>query len=609
MSFDPNESSYLLSRRPSQTILDNPIGSFKGPNSLHNFASSFTRAQFFNASKIDNNIHKKRSFFVDGQSSQRDGADFNEDETFDPEYMVPSVRGERLSSVVHDLHNRNQLFMNHPSNDLDSAVMSPNNEVFYHDDIINSINDSRSRQGSTVGVGGIPIGASRKRARLQPSFSSLRSSISLATTASQVLLKKIEDGEGNIVTVLAGQSTSPQTIFNSVNVLIGVGLLALPVGLMKAGWILGIPILLACGLVTYWTAKLLSKAMDVDSTIMTYADLGYAAYGSTAKLIISLLFSIDLMGAGVSLIILFSDSLSGVFSDNDTTTKLITFCILTPFTFLPLSILSIFSLFGIMSTITITILVMVCGLIKQTSPGSLVEIMPTNLWPTSLPNLLIAVGILMAPFGGHAIFPNLKSDMRHPEKFTKSLKYTYAITLATDTSMAVIGFLMFGAKCSNEITNTLLDTKGYPSWCYPLISGLICIIPLAKTPLNAKPIISALDVLLGVANADAAGSSPSTSSFMGSKIGGWITTTTRFLIRVGVNAIFVGLAIVFPEFEKIIGILGASICFIICIILPGLFYLRLCGNKIPFWERTVVSFVVLVSCILAILASWAVIVY
>ena len=77
---------------------------------------------------------------------------------------------------------------------------------------------------------------------------------------------------------------------------------------MKAGWVYGIPILLVCGLTTYWTACLLSKAMDTDDTIMTYADLGYAAYGSMAKLVISVL-SIDLLGAGVSLIVLFSDSL------------------------------------------------------------------------------------------------------------------------------------------------------------------------------------------------------------------------------------------------------------------------------------------------------------
>ncbi|CAK9442026.1 uncharacterized protein LODBEIA_P58180 [Lodderomyces beijingensis] len=597
MSHDFNETSSLLSRRPSHSFLDAPIGSFKGPNSLHNFASSFTRAQFFTASKIDNDIHKKRSFFTDNPSprTNRDG-EFPEDETFDPEFMVPSYRGERLSSVVTDIHNRNQLFMNNTPMDLDSAL-SPNNEVFYHDDIVNAINDSRSRHGSTDFAGvGIPIGRSRKKFA-QPSFSSFRSSISQATTASQVFLKKIEDGEGNIVTVLAGQSTVPQTIFNSVNVLIGVGLLALPVGLMKAGWVLGVPILLACGLITYWTATLLSTAINTDDTIMTYADLGHAAYGSTAKLIISLLFSVDLMGAGVSLIILFSDSLKGVISDDDTTTKLITFCILTPFTFLPLPILSIFSLLGILSTISITLLVMLCGLLKQSSPGSLIHAMPTNLWPSSTANLLLAVGILMAPFGGHAIFPNLKSDMRHPYKFTRSLRYTYFITLATDTSMAIIGFLMFGAKCSNEVTNTLLETKGYPSWVYPLISGLICIIPLAKTPLNAKPIISALDVLVGV---DQVAKTSLRES---------VNAVAKFLIRVGVNAVFVLLAIVFPEFEKIIGILGASICFIICIILPCLFYLKLCGSKIGAFEKSFVVFVIGVSCILAVLASWAVVTY
>ncbi|KAI3405155.2 hypothetical protein KGF56_002111 [Candida oxycetoniae] len=598
MSHNNDElTSLLSSRRPSVThsFLDTPIGSFKGPNSLHNFASSFTRAQFFTASKIDNAIHKKRSFFIDNPSPQgnRDGS-FYEDETFDPELIVPSYRGERLSSIVaHDspLHNRNQQFMNNtPLGD----YALPNNDVFYQDDIVNAMNDSRSRQGSKSDE--IPI-FGKKKVFPQPSFSSLRSSISLATTASQILLKKVEDGEGNIVTVLAGHSTAPQTIFNSVNCLIGVGLLALPVGLMRAGWVLGLSILFLCGITTFWTATLLSKAMDVDDTIMTYADVGYAAYGSTAKLIISLLFSVDLMGAGVTLIILFSDSFIGVLSNNELTNKMITFCILTPFTFLPLPILSIFSLFGIMSTISITILVMVCGLIKQTSPGSLIQVMPTNLWPSSTSDLLLAVGILLAPFGGHAIFPNLKSDMRHPYKFTQSLKTTYFITLATDSSMAIIGFLMFGAKCSNEVTNTLLDTTGYPSWCYPLIKSLICVIPLAKTPLNAKPIISALDVLLGIDKVDKSDVEKRKKT---------LNAACRIFTKIGVNALFVILAIMFPEFEKIIGILGASICFIICIILPCLFYLKLCGAKVGKLERFFIHFVVAVSCVLAALATWAV---
>ena len=240
---------------------------------------------------------------------------------------------------------------------------------------------------------------------------------------------------------------------------------------------------------------------------------------------------------------------------------------------------------------------MVCGLLKPTAPGSLLETMPTNLYPKSLPDLLLAIGILMAPFGGHAIFPNLKSDMRHPYKFTQTLRSTYSITLLTDCSMAVLGFLMFGQNCSNEVTNTLLTTAGYPKWCYPLISGLICLVPLAKTPLNAKPIISTLDVLFGVANIST------------NKIREIVNSLGRFVIRIGVNAVFVMLAILFPEFDKIIGMLGASICFIICIILPCLFYVRLCGSKIRGFERFMVYSAIFISCVLASAATWAVLNY
>lgn len=583
-------TSLIASRRPSIMFLDTPLGSFKGPNSLHNFASSFTRAQSFAVSKIDNDIHRARSFFVENIDTDAD------DELFDPELMIPSQKGERLSVVIHDISSRNQLFMNNV-NELDQNI-SPNNDVFYHDDILSALNESRSRHNSTYNTpGAIPI--SKKRVLPSPSFSSIRSALSLATTSDHINLKKIEDKDGNVVTVLAGQSTAPQTIFNSINVLIGVGLLALPVGILKAGWYFGIPILVICGLATFWTAGLLSKCMDTDPTIMTYADLGYAAYGSTAKLLISLLFSIDLLGAGVALIVLFSDSLYALLGDEEVWTrtrfKFLSFVVLTPFTFVPLPVLSIFSLFGILSTISITILVAFCGILKTDSPGSLLAVMPTNIWPQSLPDLLLAIGILMAPFGGHAIFPNLKTDMRHPYKFEKTLRYTYSITMITDMAMGVLGFLMFGHKCSNEITNTLLLTLGYPAWCYPLISGLICLIPLAKTPLNAKPIISTLDVLFNV-------QVPSEHLSLN-----LLKDVGKFFIRVGVNAVFVLLAILFPEFDKIIGILGASICFVICIVLPCLFYLKLCSSKMGALERVLIQFVVFFTSILAVVATWAVV--
>lgn len=577
---EASESRHLLHRRMS--ILDQPIGLFRGPNSLHNFASSFTRAQQFAALKIDPDIHKERSFFAEPLSDEN----YVDDELYDPDLMVPSSHGERLSTLLHDY--------NSPRGPGYGGAASLYNEVFYQDDIAKLLYTSRSRQDSSVE--GIPI--AQTRAYPSKSFLTIRSSISYASTASHFGLKKVEDKNGNVVTVVAGQSTAPQTILNSVNVLIGVGLLALPVGLLNCGWVLGAPLLLLCCLSTCWTATLLSKAMDTDSTIMTYADLGHAAYGSMAKLAISLLFTIDLLGCGVSLVLLFSDSLFSLLGDDEVwtkaTLKIVAFFVLTPFTFMPLPILSIFSLFGIMSTMSIILLVFSCGLLKLTSPGSLLAVMPTNLWPADVTSMFIGLGILIAPFGGHAVFPNLKSDMRHPQKFTKIVYITYIITCFADSSMAIIGFLMFGFTCSNEVTSLVLETAGYPGWIYPLISGLICIVPLAKTPLNAKPIISTLD---GVFSLDAVVEGETKFKNFSKQLG-------RFIVRVGVNAVFVWLAILFPEFDKIIGVLGSSICFLICIILPCLFYLVLCKDEVVPAERLFIKFIISVAAFLSVACTY-----
>lgn len=569
--------------------MDQPFGLFRGPNSLHNFASSFTRAQSFAAHKIDSDIKKKRSFFASPSGETQ------ADELFDPGLMMPLSHGERLSNLLNEYSSYRSGY----------SSFTPYNEVFYQDDIVNILNQNRSRQNSTFGAPNtpaIPI-PSQRRVTQSKSFSSIRLTLSYASTASHFSLRKVEDGDGNVVTVIAGQSTAPQTVFNSVNVLIGVGLLALPVGLLKTGWIFGFPLLVTCCLTTYWSAVLLSKSLDTDATLMTYADLGYASYGSTAKLFISLLFSIDLLGLGVSLILLFSDSLYSLIGDENywtkTNLKILAFVVLTPFTFVPLPVLSVFSLLGIISTITITVLVFACGLLKPYSPGSLIQVMPTNLYPQSIPDFFIGLGILMAPFGGHAIFPNLKSDMRHPQKFSQTLFHTYFITLLTDCSMAVVGFLMFGTLCNNEVTSLLLETAGYPKWVYPLISGLICIVPLAKTPLNAKPIISTLDSFLGI---DSYKEGESRFTLYFKDVG-------RFTTRVAVNALFVGFSILLPEFDKIIGILGSSICFIICIILPCLFYLKLCKDDIRGFERAYVWLIVFLSLILAIVCTGITIVY
>lgn len=182
--------------------------------------------------------------------------------------------------------------------------------------------------------------------------------------------------------------------------------------------------------------------------------------------------------------------------------------------------------------------------------------MRTHLWPTDFKSLCLSIGLLSASWGGHAVFPNLKSDMRHPQKFKKCLKTTYQITSVTDIGTAVIGFLMFGDLVKDEITKNVLLSDGYSNTVHVLISALMTVIPIAKTPLNARPIVSVLDIMFGIHEAE--------KEYTGKKLK--FAQFGQFFNRIFVNFMFVLIAIIFPQFDRIIAFMGAGLCFAICFI-------------------------------------------
>lgn len=168
--------------------------------------------------------------------------------------------------------------------------------------------------------------------------------------AEPILVKEVEQ-DGKIILAVEGQSTLPQTVFNSINVLIGVGLLSLPMGFKYAGWICGMITLLLCALVTSYTAKLLAKCMDLDPSIITFSDLAFISFGRNARIATSVLFTLELLAACVALIVLFADSLDLLFPGFLTVTewKVVCSLIMIPLNFLPLRLLSFTSIIGIFS--------------------------------------------------------------------------------------------------------------------------------------------------------------------------------------------------------------------------------------------------------------------
>ncbi|KAH3672077.1 hypothetical protein WICMUC_004448, partial [Wickerhamomyces mucosus] len=217
----------------------------------------------------------------------------------------------------------------------------------------------------------------------------------------------------DIESIFKGFSTVPQTIFNGINTLIGIGLFSLPMGLYYSGWIFGSLILLSCALSTQYAAKVLAKCVDKNPDLQTYGDIARYCFGNYVHAFVVLTFSIDLLSAGISMIIIFSDSFNAAFGIDKSLLKIIISIAFFISSFIRLDILSHLSLLGIISTSLIVSIMLITGLSFR-GPGSLLQPAQTALWPIDNLHLFLSLGIFMSPFGGHAIFPELYKDMRHP---------------------------------------------------------------------------------------------------------------------------------------------------------------------------------------------------
>ncbi|KAG8983423.1 hypothetical protein FRB90_006047, partial [Tulasnella sp. 427] len=224
-----------------------------------------------------------------------------------------------------------------------------------------------------------------------------------------------------------GRSTYGQTLFNSIAILLGIGMLSCPLAFACAGWLGGTVLVVFYGFLTCYTAKALAKIILSDGRLRTYADIGQAAFGPRSNMFTSFLFCLELFAVSVILVVLFSDSLHEVlpmYSSN--TYKYFGLLVIIPTSFMPLRVLSFASILGVLSTFMLIFVLLEDGSTKTHAPGSLWESAPTELWPkgamTSVP---ISFGLFMAGFSGHAVIPSIVRDMQDPTHYESMINWAF----------------------------------------------------------------------------------------------------------------------------------------------------------------------------------------
>lgn len=323
-----------------------------GPNSIENFARSWSRAAAF----ID--IAPGQTSFVDeGQ----------EESSVGPRRSGPPVSPAETRGLL-----RQQLERQGTELSADSSAILDEEQVTSEEETVKTREGSR---GPRERSSGLFERAPYLNASFQSSYGGVHGSIPSRTNEAPMrhasklfreqqttgstdpdkedqplLVKIVERKDGKRIQVVVGQSTLPQTVFNSINVLIGVGLLSLPLGLKQSGWLIGMLFLSFAAIVTRYTGGVLARCLDMDPTLVTFSDLAWKAFGSRARIWTALLFTLELIAACVALVILFADSLDALIPGFGVVQWKV-FCgiLIIPLSFVPLRYLSFTSVLGILS--------------------------------------------------------------------------------------------------------------------------------------------------------------------------------------------------------------------------------------------------------------------
>ncbi|KAF0558221.1 Solute carrier family 32 [Gigaspora margarita] len=349
-----------------------------------------------------------------------------------------------------------------------------------------------------------------------------------------------------------------------------------------------------------YTAGLLIKCLNYKEGIYTYPDIATIAFGNLGNFVTLVIFTLDLIGVAVSLVILIGDSLQLLFPDISLISlKIIAWVILMPLGFIDLKYLASFSCLGILTTIILAIIVIIDGFARDERPGSLFNPMKTELWPTDWNSLPFSFGLIIAGYSGHPTFPSIYLDMQTPNNFQKAINISYIFGTVIYLSLAVCGYLMFGNLTKPEITQNIVSTPDHLIFLNKFIVWAVAINPFTKIALILNPINLYLE-----------------TQYQSSPCNLWTHLRNgcyifiKFLSRTFVLTAVVFIAIKYPQFDRALELIGSFLFYAIAIIFPSMFYLKLYSNSLSWWEWLVNLLLILVCTVLAILGTiWAFLFY